>query len=33
MHEGAISGILGRDEATEENILMLAIGKPLKRSA
>jgi ribose transport system ATP-binding protein len=27
MHEGAISGILGRDQATEENILMLAIGK------
>jgi ribose transport system ATP-binding protein len=33
MHEGAISGILGRAEATEENILTLAIGKPLKRSA
>jgi ribose transport system ATP-binding protein len=33
MHEGAISGILARDEATEENILTLAIGKPLKRSA
>ena len=27
MHEGAISGILGRDQATEENILMLAIGR------
>ncbi len=27
MHEGAISGILARDEATEENILQLAIGR------
>jgi ribose transport system ATP-binding protein len=27
MHEGAISGILSRDEATEENILQLAIGR------
>ncbi len=27
MHEGAISGILGRDQATEENILTLAIGR------
>lgn len=27
MHEGAISGILARDQATEENILTLAIGR------
>jgi len=27
MHEGAISGILDRDQATEENILTLAIGR------
>jgi ribose transport system ATP-binding protein len=27
MHEGAISGTLRRDQASEENILMLAIGK------
>jgi len=27
MHEGAISGILTRDQATEENILTLAIGR------
>ncbi len=29
MHEGRITGILERDQCTEENILTLAIGKPL----
>ena len=29
MHEGRISGILDRDQFSEENILRLAVGKPL----
>ncbi|MEQ1769686.1 MAG: sugar ABC transporter ATP-binding protein [Devosia sp.] len=29
MHEGEISGILDRNQANEENILRLAVGKPL----
>jgi ribose transport system ATP-binding protein len=29
MHEGRISGMLGRDQFSEENILSLAVGKPL----
>jgi ribose transport system ATP-binding protein len=29
MHEGRISGILSRDRFSEENILKLAVGKPL----
>jgi ribose transport system ATP-binding protein len=29
MHEGSISGILGRDQFSEENILRLAVGKAL----
>jgi ribose transport system ATP-binding protein len=29
MHEGRISGILNRDRFSEENILKLAVGKPL----
>jgi ribose transport system ATP-binding protein len=29
MHEGGISGILDRDLADEENILRLAVGKPI----
>jgi ribose transport system ATP-binding protein len=27
MHEGAISGFLARDQFSEENILLLAVGK------
>jgi ribose transport system ATP-binding protein len=30
MHEGRISGVLGRDRFSEENILRLAVGKPLQ---
>jgi ribose transport system ATP-binding protein len=29
MHEGAISGVLERDAFSEENILRLAVGKPI----
>jgi len=29
MHEGRISGLLGRDQFSEENILRLAVGKSL----
>ena len=29
MHEGRISGVLDRDRFSEENILRLAVGKPL----
>jgi ribose transport system ATP-binding protein len=29
MHEGRISGILERDRFSEENVLLLAIGKDL----
>jgi ribose transport system ATP-binding protein len=29
MHEGSVSGILDRDQANEENILRLAVGKPI----
>jgi len=32
MHEGRISGHLGRAEFSEENVLRLAVGKPLKRA-
>jgi ribose transport system ATP-binding protein len=31
MHEGSISGVLQRDEFSEENVMRLAIGKPLQR--
>jgi ribose transport system ATP-binding protein len=31
MHEGRISGMLDRDRFSEENILRLAVGKPLQR--
>ena len=30
MHEGAITGILGRDEMTEANIMRLAVGNRLQ---
>jgi ribose transport system ATP-binding protein len=30
MHEGRISGVLGRDKFSEENILRLAVGKSLQ---
>jgi ribose transport system ATP-binding protein len=30
MHEGHISGVLGRDQFSEENILILAVGKSLQ---
>jgi ribose transport system ATP-binding protein len=33
MHEGRISGFLERADFTEENVLTLAIGKPLKKAA
>jgi ribose transport system ATP-binding protein len=29
MHEGSISGVLQRDQFSEENVMRLAIGKPL----
>ncbi len=29
MHEGSISGVLQRDQFSEENVMLLAIGKPL----
>ncbi|MDO8358925.1 MAG: D-xylose ABC transporter ATP-binding protein, partial [Devosia sp.] len=29
MHEGHITGILDRDRSSEENILRLAVGRPL----
>ena len=32
MHEGRISGILERADFTEENVLTLAIGKPLRKA-
>jgi ribose transport system ATP-binding protein len=32
MHEGAISGFLTRDQFSEENILLLAVGKPLPQA-
>jgi ribose transport system ATP-binding protein len=32
MHEGRIAGFLERDQFTEENVLTLAIGKPLKQA-
>ena len=32
MHEGQISGLLERADFTEENVLTLAIGKPLRRA-
>jgi ribose transport system ATP-binding protein len=28
MHEGSISGVLQRDQFSEENVMRLAIGKP-----
>jgi ribose transport system ATP-binding protein len=31
MHEGSISGVLQRGEFSEENVMRLAIGKPLQR--
>ena len=31
MHEGQISGILSRNEFNEENVLMLAVGKKIKK--
>ncbi|HWA20583.1 MAG TPA: sugar ABC transporter ATP-binding protein [Devosia sp.] len=33
MHEGHVSGILNRDRFSEENILRLAVGKPLETQA
>jgi len=33
MHEGRISGFLSRDQFTEENVLLLAVGKSLKSGA
>lgn len=33
MHEGAISGVLSPEEFSEENILLLAVGKPLTARA
>jgi ribose transport system ATP-binding protein len=32
MHEGAISGFLDREQFSEENVLLLAVGKPLKQT-
>lgn len=32
MHEGRISGLLGRSEFSEENVLRLAVGKPLRQA-
>jgi ribose transport system ATP-binding protein len=32
MHEGRISGVLERADFTEENVLTLAIGKPLRKA-
>jgi len=32
MHEGRISGFLERADFTEENVLTLAIGKPLRKA-
>jgi ribose transport system ATP-binding protein len=32
MHQGAMSGFLTRDEFSEENILLLAIGKTLHQA-
>jgi ribose transport system ATP-binding protein len=32
MHEGRISGLLGRAEFSEENVLRLAVGKPLRQA-
>ena len=29
MHEGGISGMLERDQFSEENVLLLAVGKPV----
>jgi ribose transport system ATP-binding protein len=31
MHEGRISGTLSRDQFSEENVLQLAVGKPLQQ--
>ena len=31
MHEGRISGTLDRDRFSEENVLQLAVGKPLQQ--
>ena len=31
MHEGRISGMLSRDQFSEENVLQLAVGKPLQQ--
>jgi hypothetical protein len=33
MHEGGIARILERDELSEHNILLLAVGKPLEGAA
>jgi len=32
MHEGGISGFLARDQFTEENVLLLAVGKALNQA-
>jgi ribose transport system ATP-binding protein len=32
MHQGAISGFLTRDQFSEENVLLLAIGKTLQQA-
>jgi len=32
MHEGRISGVLERADFTEENVLTLAVGKPLRKA-
>ena len=32
MHQGGISGFLARDQFSEENILLLAIGKTLQQA-
>ena len=29
MHEGAIAGVLERDQFSQENVLLLAVGRPL----
>jgi ribose transport system ATP-binding protein len=33
MHEGAISGFLAREQFSEENVLLLAVGKALNSMA
>ncbi len=33
MHEGAISGVLNRDQFSEENVLLLAVGKQIEGAA